>query len=787
VAQFIPSFHFVNPSEKLKPEWCKDVVHYYWFNTSKTSLLDGKRVGEIEGYASGEFTMEPFKRMYKSIKKTFQAEHPDFHFSDPSQSEEVDAKMYFEPLPLIPAKLNAAVSVLQKVPVEVSVTAMDPLAAQKKKEDLNFLKNKPKIEAEMQSVADDLQLEKVDLGATKHSFVPYSSSPYGIDLEDEEEADIFVNIIYNLGVEVSFETAIQIFYDIKKWSQLRKLKIEDQYKFGVSCHSAFISPVTGLPDQEYIHPQDVYVPHSKLPDFSDTTYRVTARSITAMELFNFFPDEIKSEDDLEKILNDKTNGYCSCNGMSFEKKENWETFKVSLLHFEVRSVDWIGVVNRKGGKGFSYLTTDSDLSSERIWGQNTYSFYCLQNTDHFFDIHRLPFAHRTKGQESIQNFTTYIYKSQERSAVELSVKANKKAQIADIKMQYAILMSLPAGKYIDLRFLRNAIDGLTNDEEDNPAMKSQKYTMDTLLHLALTRNQFIGDTEGFDGKNDGQFKPFMDIPGGIKTEIDGYRVVIADAKRDIADFTGINDALTGQGADPDALIGLERLRINSSLNALYYAREAISDQEEALIQLTANGIKSAIESGGRAKKAIINMIGDRKVDIIDRLDEVPIHNLGVKVSIKQREEERARYEARLARLKDTPGIISVADEYMLDAITNPKDKIALLAIREKQYIKRLAKQREEDAKTQQQLIAANGQSQVQVQAAKDEGKIKQIYAQGDVQAKITQLAGQLGMNAEQFRGLVKKMLQDDRNTSQREKSLAVMEKKKELERTDPLV
>lgn len=785
MSQFIPSFHFTKPADKLKSEWCQEVINYYYHNTERKPLLDKKNVNEIEEYANGDFSMEPFKRLYKSIKKSFVANNPNISLGN---NDTIDSKMQFEPLPLIPVKLNAAVSVLQKVPIEITVTALDALAAKKKNEDINFLKNKPKLEAELQPIADNLQLPKVDLGSTRHSAVPYSSSPYGIDLADEEQAEIFSNIIYSLGVEVSFETVLQIFYDIMKWSQIRRLKILDQYKFGVSCHSASISPLTGLPEQEYVHPLDIETPPSQLPDFSDTTHRFRYITKTALELFNYFSDEIPDKAAFERILNDDSTGYCQCNNLTKQSEGVWGTFKMELIKVEVRSVDWVGVVKKSKGKGrgFSYLTEDENKATEKIWAQNTYSFYWLKNTSHFFKIQRLDFAHRSKGQESIQNFSTDIFKSQNKSAVELSIKANKKAQVADIKMQYAILMSLPAGKYIDLKYLRGAIDGLTDDSEDNPAMTSNRYTMDSLIEMALERNIIIGDTEGFDGKHDGQLKPFMDIAGGVKSELEGYRITVADAKNEIGDFTGINDALTGQSPDPNGLIGLEKLRINSSLNALYYVSEAINAQEQSLIQVTSYGIESAIESGGKARDALVNMIGDKKVGVIDRLNEIPLHTLGVTISTKQREEERARFEARLTRLKQI-GAISVGDEYMLDALQNPKDKIAVLAIREKQFIKREDERRKEDAQRQQDMIQATGQNQVQVQSAKDEGKIKQIYAEGDVQSKIAQLASQLGIQAEQFKGLIKKSLQDDRSRDQRSKSIDLLDKKSSLERTNPLV
>lgn len=775
---YIPSLHFASSEEKLTPEWCRKVIDHYYYNTSNKSLTDGKEVDEIEAYASGEFPMKPFERLFSSIKKSFLKDnkHLDLTTID---TEELDKKVQFSPLPLIPVKLNAAVSIVSKIPIECTVTALDALAAQKKQEDITFLQNKPTVEAQLQDITEQFQLDKVDLGTTKHSAIPYSETPYGIDISDPEDAELFANIVYQLGVESSLETAIQVFYELKKGKMLRKMVITDHYKFGVAVFNQDRDRMTGLPDAEYAHPKDVYTPASKLPDLSDNTHRYEIMSVTPVELMSMFPDEIADEDTLGDILNNKDGGYCKCNKIDRIDKANWSTQKIDLVKFQIRTVDSIGVVKRKGKRGFKYFVPSTDpRRTYNIWAQNTYQFYWLSGTRYSFDINKLDFAHRSKGNESFQNFTSNIYRSQTRSAVELSIKENKKAQIADIKLQYAILMSLPAGKYIDLKYFRNAVEGLTQDGDDS-------YTVETLLDLFLKKNIFVGDTEGFDGKHDGQFKPFADIAGGLKTEVNGYFETIRDAKKNIGDFTGINDELVGQSANPEGLVGLQKLLINGSLNSLYYTNEAVDHQFEVLFLMWGESIKEAIEEGGEAREAIVNMIGSRKVNIIDRLDEIPLHNMGIKVSTVQREEERARYNDRLGRLKQE-GVISVGDEYTLDAIQNPKDKIALLAIKEKQYRKRKHKEAEDAMKHQQDLLAQQGQNQLQVQATKDEGAIKKVYAQADAQSKLEQLISQLGLQSTQMQFLTKRQLQDDRIAGQVNKAIKSLETKNNLEQQQPV-
>src|SRR5688572_30112010 len=121
-----------------------------------------------------------------------------------------------------------------------------------------------------------------------------------------------------------------------------------------------------------------------------------------------------------------TKGYCACNSLPKQNEKNWHQFRVRLKYIEVKSVDWIGVQTKaKSKRGVKMFTMDKEKATSYIWAQNTYGFYWLENTQRCFGIHRLGFSHRTKGRESFQNFSTNIWKSQAKSAVELSIGENK--------------------------------------------------------------------------------------------------------------------------------------------------------------------------------------------------------------------------------------------------------------------------------------------------------------------------------------------------------------------------
>ncbi len=757
---FIPAFHRVPPADKLKEKFCLDVINYYVRNTRNYNLLWDKKVFEIEGYAKGEFDLRPFKRMFKSDADKLKHNVSEQQNEITNRNEGINKTAIgfdYECLPLLPEKLNSATAIIQKKPIEITCKAFDPLAIEKKQSDVNFLKNKPEIEAQLQPVADTIGLDKIDLGSTKNSAVEYSDSPFGLDLQDPDQLDIFVNLLYSLKIESAFETGLQIFAELKNLTNIKLLEIKDQLKYAVSCNTAFQNSLTGLPDAEYIWPGDMETPWSDLPDMSDNSHRIQTKYVTPNQLWDYFGDEIGREDELLDLMNNKSYGYCTVNNQPEINRGNLDTFKITLKKIQVKSIDWVGVT--KSGS----ITNDETKTVKKIWAQNTYSFWWLNNTKKVFGITRLPFATRTRGQESFQNFDTNIYKSHQKSTVELSIGENKKAQIAYIKMVHAVIKSLPPGRYLDLHFLRNSLSGL---KEEN-----SEYTLDKLINLAMEQNWMLGDTDGFDGKNDGQFKPFMDLPGGLKQELVGYMNVIADANNNISRITGINQQLTGESANPEGLVGMQKLLINSSLNSLYYCSEAMTQQYQKLLSIWATVLQVAIEGGGAPKEAIVKMIGNKKANIIDGLDDISLHQIGVFVKVSQREEERANVNQKIQELT-YKGVLSAADEFLLDSIDNPRDKFAVLAVKEQRWKKEQQQIRMEQFNQQKMVMEEQGKNMLAGKEADNNNAIKQIYAKGDVQAKITELASSLGMSALRMDGLIKGALQKERNKGNMQKTVA---------------
>ncbi len=98
----IPYFHYDHPSKKLTSEWAMKVVQYHWYNQTNNNLLHDKKIDDIESWSSGDIKMEPFKKMFKSLKNRIKNAPPRI---DGSVSEDfVDngdtTGLSWQPLPM---------------------------------------------------------------------------------------------------------------------------------------------------------------------------------------------------------------------------------------------------------------------------------------------------------------------------------------------------------------------------------------------------------------------------------------------------------------------------------------------------------------------------------------------------------------------------------------------------------------------------------------------------------------------------------------------------------------
>lgn len=769
----IPLIHFVDPDTKLGNEWALKLVRMNYASNAR-SLLYTKNVVEIDQYATGDHDMTDYKaKMFKGAVTERGVNHDD-NPNDRSQyvefvQQEDLTGIDFEPLGILVQPLNSAIATIQKQPIEVVATAMDAAASTKRKNDRDMLRNKPKFEAELDAVAAKMGMDKFDVGGARHNARAVSEMPFGLDASDEGDLDLYFDLFYKLRPESAYETMLEEWAIIKDLANTMDLETRDIFYYGVCVNRSFLSDTTGMPDMEaYIHPKDMYVPmHCKRRDKSDAEFMYSRKRYSISEFYNLFGEDIDGLEELEKI----TTTWARSGGESlpnFGTNDYWN-HKFEVIYMESKSVDCMNIksfVNSSGEiiRKLDKMEVESKNHKSRF-AQNTYATYWVPGTDAIFKHHRIDYVERRKGNEYYTPFTFNIWDAQKKSAVELCISSVKMAQRAFIKMQHCIIKSKPPGTYINLSFLSSAFESLKST--DAP------YTMQKLLALFFHNNIMIGDSSNL-SSNEANSAPFISIPGGVGRELEGYLTTINAAIQNIGRITGINEQLTGQSSTPEGLVGLQKLLINSSINAIHYASIAKRRQATKVYNHWAFLFGEVISQKGPGYRALIEIIGERKAELLDAVPEIAVHKMGLAVTLHQREEEKQR----LKEIVDgyiKQGILSGAEALILERTANPKDQAALLTLIEKKKMKLRAMAEEQAHQRQMQIEQAKMQAQGQMMQMGGQIDIQKIQAKAEADAKLMQLAAQLGLNKDYVTGQIKRDLQDRRGIDQTQKNLATIQ------------
>jgi hypothetical protein len=753
---------WVDPADKNEDWILRAVRNNYEFGGAK-SLLDGKNVNEIKKYAAGDHDMAEFMAMFPDPPKKRTEATATIIDKRIAKRMGID----FKPLGILQQPLSAAIAVLQKQLTYVNFEAIDATANANRQMDLDRVRNRPLFERAISPAKNVLGMPLNPVG-TEFNSPTVDIASVDLDPQKEDELNLWADLFYKLRPETAFEVAIDALMYWNNFKMKSDLCKRDDVYYGVRSSRNFISDITGLPQFDYVFPGHVFVPNSELPDFSDVPFKYIEKSYDVEGLLNIIGKESIDASLIHGLHED----YWRAAGYSKAKWANaTETQKragVPVVYMEFKSFDVMRVERKRTRSGrlhvevvpFDYKQNGkkNDPNDEVVnkWPQQTYYAYWIPGTDHILKSGKVLGSFRAKGKESVSRFTIQVFKSKEKSDVELCIPLVKDAQRAYIKLQQAIIMSKPRGQYVDMKFIRNAAESLA---------ESMNLSVETLYTLFAQHNILIGDSEGMDGANEGNFKPFQDIPGGLTADVNSYWTVIAQARGQIDSITGFNNALTGQTPNPDQLVGLQKLLLQSAMNSLHYSQKAHRHQTEQMLQGWTPMIQFICRKenrGSEARKALENIIGARKIDVLNDMDSLPAHLFGLRVEDAPNEEAQAELKDIMMQLLRTGGL-EFSDYFAIRRILNFKDAQQLLVIKEKKRKAemRAAQQENNAAMLQAEQMRSNTRLQEKTISAQGEIQEEQVKAESNhalfdkkaaLELQLKQIDAQIEVNKKAMQG-----------------------------------
>lgn len=612
------------------------------------------------------------------------------------------------------------------------------------------MKKIPLIKGLKQSTNDLFGYGEAEIEGTKYSNRRMKEVPLDLDLSNSQDMQIMRDVIYKLASEESLEEIIQYFYELKMLETVRYKVTEDALELGVFALRAYPSRTTGFFEFEHIDPSNVFTPHSKYPDFRDVPFIRIHHKVTPIELMNLFSGQIEDENKLDEIING-SNGYCKKNKiglMAGGASINMKNQKIDLIEFQVVAADWI---YQKDGLIVDEAGDFKDGYTRKSF-QNTYKFFWLKDTDYYFGQEVLGFAQRTKGNEIYSRFDVQLYRSSTKSPAEHCIGANRKAQMASIKMMWTIIKAAPPGKQIDIKQIMNAVDSfLTSDSDDN----TRQTEFLRLLGLAVQENIVITNSEGFDGANEGQFKAVTPIQGGLDmATISACYDIIKQSEMDISRWTGINDDIAGVNDNPNNPVFARKSNLIQGLTSMNHIQNGIVSVFKRGLNTVFYCIKDAIEKDGVERRAIENIIGVERTEIIDNLDGIKEHTFYLQVNLGNLDAERQNNMNTLM-IMEQKGLITALHKLIFSQEKNPKKQAMLLSIIEAKAEAKQDQIRQEQMQNQQAIQQSKNEAQLGAHQIIADGRIANTQTKGQVDSQLMEQLSQLKLTEKEKEALLK--------------------------------
>lgn len=561
---------------------------------------------------------------------------------------------------------------------------------------------------------------------------------------DDEELNIYMQQNFKDSDALAMQLAIKYVLGESMFSDIEKQVLRDLVNLKIAAINRYYDKNKNI-CVEYVDPVDLIVPYSKYDDFRNIPWTGVMKKYTIQEI-SCMTDEF-SEEDLFEIarlqagnnsnqtwtFGTSYEGYYSVTGGTSGRK--YDNFYISVLDFEFIGVDEIKYEkknNKYGGAWFSkkdstYETPKDAKYKREVLTKNIDNRYegkwIVGSDKHLFNYKKANNVPREKvdgnysGKTNLQTkvIAPNIYDMQNKSLTERMIPYADQLELINLKIQQLLIKMTPAGVYIDQDAIENVMRGLGGGA----------MTPKEVLQMYYQTGSMVGRSRREDGSIING-KPIEVLPGGVPPGFETLNSMWESEIGKIYAVIGYNPATDGSEASASALVGVQKLQIQSTNNSL----RPLNDSYIKLVQMVAKDlglmIQDKIEYGG-GMEGFERAIGKESIEVIKSAKGLPLCEFGISVVYAPDEAERMQTNQDIQLALENK-LINLVDAIEIRKTLKADVNLAIQVL----IYKQKQRERREDevvknnseANSQQQQQSAQVAGQVQEQVIMTESKSK---------------------------------------------------------------
>lgn len=430
-----------------------------------------------------------------------------------------------------------------------------------------------------------------------------------------------------------------------------------------------------------------------------------------------------------------------------------QDFKVPVMDFMFKTVDDQRYLIKQNNKGGIFRprkvddkyelppnTTKKQLKSVGL--EVIYQGYWIVDSEHIFNYGLMEnmVRQRKDGIYSTKVVCPYIayavdmLDSKVKSKVEQMIPLAEFMMLIDLKLQQMVGLTRPTGVAVDVWSMANlkSVSGAAGEEMDLGDALEMYNQLGTYFYASQREHGGFVNQKPIEQLDNG-------LPASTMMMIEMYR----NAQERLYQISGFNPTVDGTSMDKNALVGVEKMRLDMHNNAVRHLTDAYTNVISRAAHVTGLFIQDALEFHGKSDGYDM-AIGFERAFSLKEMAGYNYAELGITIKYKPNDDEKAYFEKNLERALQGGQIdISIATRARRVADTSIKAAEKYL----ERAVEKYAQQQQQFAIEREQ---ANAQAQAQAAAMAEEERRKTLQLEYQLKAQNMQLEYQLKQGESQL-------------------------------------
>lgn len=674
-------------------------------------------------------------------------------FVDPSVkeafSQDNQNKVIFSPQKHLEKIRNILIGEIVNAGIDITVNAIDPLAAEQKHNDKELLQNRSTVEETLTYLGSTINLPGYKMGDEFDGNIEQFDT-LGLDEQDANDINYFFQTHYKLKHEATLDSML---IAIIKFNRCIR-DVPDLCNDMITCKTmavrSYVDEINGTINTPYLDPVLIKAISGKKKDYSDAVCVGLEEKMTVRSFLSMVGSEFNHETDWQYILQavNSANNFNytqivdnSNNILYGQGDKKVTTAELFSLYVDVGYIEWKSLNAKqykftdKSYRGNPRLyklpyeskgKSTSAYTRKFVYDECTYKAYYLSmgaNQQKVFKFGKLPYQYLEGAEDGRSSFSICIYKEAGPSITEIAEPHIRNMEHMLKKREYLIKKAKEDGIVVDIDSIYEIAMRLSDENK-------KVEPMDVVEMMSDSPNKLFARSENNIG---GSGVPLQRFVNGLSQAVSEFTLLYREFKDELKEELGFSPLRDAYAPQPREAVSLQMNSLNSSKVATQYLSNSLHYvYSDALLRVISyiQAIVKFKEVNKMTYNYLVKLVGHEALIDIEKLGDCSLHRYGFSLEPFNRMYDRQELKMFAVQAFNS-GQIDFAQLTIINAIDSPKKASLALEFFKRKSLKEQMQQEQQKAQIQQQSDQAKHQMKLEEIQTKGKMDIESAEVEGE--------------------------------------------------------